>query len=113
MKKLSLSKPFQLRNGNEISEFHLDFDSLSVADFRQVSRLEGMISDNRTVELDEAFSKKVSFKFQLASGFIAATKGTPGLTVEDFTQLPMKESLDLAQSAYFFWLGVESEQSAI
>lgn len=112
MKTLSLSKPFQLRNGNEISEFHLDFDSLSVADFRQVSRLEGMISDNRTVELDEAFSKKVSFKFQLASGFVAATKGTPDLTVEDFTKLPMKESLDLAQAAYFFWLGVESEQSA-
>lgn len=111
MKTLSLFKPIQLRNNSEMSEFRLDFDSLSVADFRQISKLEGMVSDNSTVELDEAFSKKISFKFQLASGFLAAIKGTQGLSVEDFSKLSMRDSLELAQLSYFFWLGVESEPS--
>lgn len=111
MQTFKLSKPFALANGEEISEFQLEFESMSTADFRQVSRLEAMVSDSGTVALDDALKgKALSFKFQLASGFLAATKGTPGLQVGDFSRLPMKDALELAQVAIFFWLGVVSEQ---
>lgn len=111
MNKFKLSKPFKLSNGEEISEFQLDLESMSTSDFRQVSRLEAMVSDSGTVALDEVLKgKALSFKFQLASGFLAATKATPGLQIGDFNRLPMKDALELAQVSNFFWLGVASEQ---
>lgn len=111
MKHFGLSKPFKLQDGREITEFQLNFEELSTADFRQISRLESMVSDTGTVALDEALKgKALSFKFQLASGFLAAIKGTPELQISDFSRLPMRDALELAQEASFFWLDVDSEQ---
>ena len=45
MEKLLLTKPFILQNGNELTEFSLDFDALATADFRQIRRLEAQITD--------------------------------------------------------------------
>ena len=111
MQNFKLSKPFKLANDEDLSAFQLDFESMSTSDFKQVSRLEAMVSDSGTIALDDALKgKALSFKFQLASGFLAATKGTPGLQVGDFSRLPMKDALELAQVTNFFWLGVVSEQ---
>lgn len=107
MEKLTLSKPFKLENGNEIRELQLNFEDLSVADLRQVSKLEGMIAAQSSSVADMATPKKLSFNFHLASGFLAAIKGTDGLSVGDFTRLPMTDAMTLAQAASFFWLGVE------
>lgn len=66
-----------------------------------------MVSDNGTVALDEALKgKALSFKFQLASGFLAAIKGTPELQISDFTRISMTDALVIAEEASFFWLGV-------
>lgn len=106
MEKITLTKPFRLENGEEIREFQLNFDDLSVADLRQVGKLEGMISSQTTSAADMATPKKLSFNFHLASGFLAAVKGTNGLSVGDFTRLPMTDAMALAQAASFFWLDV-------
>ena len=111
MQTFTLSKPFKLANGEELSSFQLDFDTMSTSDFRQVSRLEAIVSDSSTISLDDSLKgKALTFRFQLASGFLAATKGTPGLQIDDFNRLPMKDALELAQVSNFFWLGVVSEQ---
>lgn len=107
MENFMLSKPFAIQDGNEITVFQLDFDNLSTADFRQIKKLEAQISDAGNVDAtDLAKPKNLSFEFQLASGFLAAVKGTSGLLISDFTRLPMADALNLAQCASFFWFGV-------
>ena len=76
MEKLTLTKPFKLTDNREITELSLQFDELSVADFRQIKKLEAQISDNKIVDAESmAKPKNLSFEFQLASGFLAAVKG--------------------------------------
>lgn len=108
MEKITLSKPFKLKDDREISEFSLQFDELSVADFRQIRRLEFQITDSKIVDAESiAKPKNLSFEFQLASGFLAAIKGTDGLGIDDFTRLPMADAINLARTASFFWLDVD------
>lgn len=108
MEKITLSKPFKLQNGNEITELSLNFDELSVADCRQIKMLEMQISDNKSVDAQSmAKPRNLSFEFQLASGYVAAIKGTEGLLISDFTRLPMKDAMQIVEYAGFFWLGVD------
>lgn len=112
MEKITLTKPFKLQDGREITELSLQFEELSVADFRQVNKLEAQISDNVTVNAESmAKPKNMSFEFQLASGFLAAMKGTEGLSASDFSRLSMKDSIMLAKTASFFWLDLDSKLS--
>lgn len=108
MEKLTLTKPFKLADNREITELSLQFDELSVADFRQIKKLEAQILDNMSVDAESmAKPKNLSFEFQLASGFLAAVKGTDGLQIGDFTRLPMSDAINLARTASFFWLDVD------
>ena len=108
MQTISLSKPFKLQNEKEITELTLYFDDLSMADFRQIRKLEVQISDNLSLDAQTmAKPKNLSFEFQAASGFLAAVKGTDGLKIEDFTRIPMKDALSIAEQASFFWMGVD------
>lgn len=107
MEKITLAKPLQ-SSDTKIIELQLNFDALSVSDLRQVKKLEAQISDNQMVDVkDMAMPKNLSFEFQLASGFLAAVKGTDGLQIDDFTMLSMSDALAIAQAANFFWLGVD------
>ncbi|MBO5753072.1 MAG: hypothetical protein J6S69_05175 [Proteobacteria bacterium] len=108
MEKLALLKPFKLKNDKEITELSLQFDELSVADLRQIRQLESQITDNKIVDTESMVKpKNLSFEFQLASGFLAAVKGTDGLQIGDFTRLPMTDAINLARTSSFFWLGVD------
>ena len=105
MGKLTLSKSFKLQDGREITEFQLKFEDLSVADFRQIRKFEALVSDAEAVSMMDAVNdKELKFEFQLASGFLAAIKGTHGLLASDFLKLPMEDALMLAKRASFFWL---------
>ena len=104
MDKVTLSKPISA-NDTEINVLQLNFDVLSVADLRQVKKLEAQISDNQMVDAkDMAMPKNLSFEFQLASGFLAAVQGTDGLQIDDFTMLSMSDALAIAQAANFWGL---------
>lgn len=108
MEKLTLTKPFKLADNREITELSLQFDELSVADLRQIRQLESQITDNKIVDTESMVKpKNLSFEFQLASGFLAAVKGTDGLQIGDFTRLPMTDAITLARTSSFFWLGVD------
>jgi hypothetical protein len=108
MEKITLSKTFKLKDNREITELSLLLDELSVSDFRQIRKLEAQISDNQIVDAESmAKPKNLSFEFQLASGFLAAVKGTEGLLIDDFTRLPMTDAMNIARAASFFWLNVD------
>lgn len=107
MEKITLSKPFLLQNGISIEALHLDFNALSIADLRQARKLESQVCDVHEIDVSSMLkSKAISFEFQLASGFLAAIKGTEGLLISDFLKLPMQDALEIASVAGFFWLGV-------
>ena len=102
---LKLKKPFKLQNDVEIEELKLEFEELSVADFRQIRKFEAQISDAESVSMMDAVNDKaLKFEFHLASGFLAALKGTEGLQASDFSRLSMDDSLALAKASAFFWL---------
>lgn len=108
METIALTKPFKLENGKEITELSLNFDELSTSDFRQISKLESQISDNLSVDAQRmAKPRNLSFEFHLASGFVAAMKGTEGLKVTDFSRIPMRDAMAIAENAGFFWQGVD------
>ncbi len=108
METITLTKPFKLNDNREITELSLQFEELSVADFRQIRQLESQISDNKLVDAESmATPKNLSFEFQLASGFLAAVKGTDGLRIDDFTRLQMSDAMNIARTASFFWLDVD------
>lgn len=112
MEKFILSNPFKLQSGKEITEFSLRFDELSVADFRQICKFEAQITNAQSVSMMDAVNdRQLKFEFQLASGFLAAMKGTDGLKEDDFTRLSMQDSLALAKVASFFWLDMGFGQS--
>ena len=106
MEKLTLEKPIQ-GESKEISELTLNFDVLSVGDFRQIQKLEALISDNASMSVkDMSQPKKLSFEFHLACGFLAAVKGTDGLKISDFLKLSMQDSLRLEEYGSFFCMNV-------
>ena len=108
MEKITLTKPFKLQDGKEITELSLSFDELSTADFRQISKFEAQISDQMSMSAEKMTKPRdLSFEFQLASGFLAAIKGTEGLQISDFTRIPMRDAMKIAESAVFFWLDVD------
>jgi hypothetical protein len=108
MKKITLTKPFKLQNGKEISELQLNFSELSVSDLRQARKLESQISDATEIDLSSMLKiKAVSFEFQLSTGFLAAVKGTDGLLISDFLKIPMQDALAIAEVSGFFWLRVD------
>lgn len=108
METMKMSKPFKLQNGNEITELSLNFEEMSVSDFRQISRFEAQVTDAQEVSLEHAVKdRQICFEFQLASGFLAALKGTEGLQASDFSRLSMQDSLSLAKVASFFWLHMD------
>lgn len=106
MECVTLCKEFVCENGAKLSRFDLDFDALSTADLKMISKLEALSVDTLAgVQNSGKISLKyLSFPFQIASAFVAAMKGTPGLTVSDYTRIPMRDAMNMAQAAYFFWL---------
>lgn len=58
MKTITLSKPFKLQDGREITEFQLNFEELSTADFRQIRKLEALVSNAESVSLMDAVNDK-------------------------------------------------------
>lgn len=108
MEKLTLTKPFILQDGKEITELLIDFDALATADFRQIRKLEAQITDSTSINVSEFVAGlDLSDSFRVATGFLAAVKGTPGLRIDDFMKLPLKDAARLGTKAAFFFADVD------
>lgn len=58
MVKLNLSNSFKLQDGREITELSLNLEDLSVADLRQIKKLEALVSNAESVSLMDAVNDK-------------------------------------------------------
>ena len=102
---MKLHKPLTLSDNTVINELALDFSSLTTADFRAAQKLRALISDGTAVDASKLMSVlRLDSEFQISVGWIAAQRGTPGLTQLDFLKLDMRDAVLLGEEAsdYFF-----------
>lgn len=103
MENLTLSKPINSISGNTINELKFDFDALTIIDYKQAIKLEYKLKGEASSILDiNSWSKSTSSEFRIATAWIAAIKGTPGLVLDDIDKLSFKDMLSLEQKSIFF-----------
>ena len=101
---MKLHKPLKLSDIT-IDELTLDFSSLTTADFRAAQKLRALISDGMSMDASKMMSVlRLDSEFQIAVGWLAAQRGTPGLTQLDFLKLDMRDAVLIGEAAsdYFF-----------
>lgn len=102
---MKLHRPLTLSDNTTISELTLDFSSLTTADFRAAQKLRSLISDAASIDASRMMSVlRLDSEFQIAVGWLAAQRGTPGLTQLDFLKLDIRDAVLLGEAAadYFF-----------
>ena len=102
---MKLHKPLTLSDNTVINELTLDFSSLTTADFRAAQKLRALISDGTAIDASKLMSVlRLDSEFQISVGWLAAQRGTPGLTQLDFLKLDMRDAVLLGEEAgdYFF-----------
>ena len=102
---LHLSRPIKTADGKEIADLTLNFDALSSADLRQADRLRTQMTDAKAVDAGKMMSVlRLDANFQMAVGWLAACKGTPGLHAQDVLSVSLVDMLLLGEEAsdYFF-----------
>lgn len=100
-----LSKAITLTNGQTITELKLKFEALTTADLRAASKIKSLIVDGKSLDVSKTLSiLRLDPDFQMAVGFLAAIKGTEGLTQMDFLKIPLTDALLLGEAAadHFF-----------
>lgn len=104
--KYELNSSIKLMNGNEINELALDYDKLSCGDLKTANRIAKMIAESSTNDVDTSkLSPRLDPNLRIGIAWVAAIKGTPGLTVNDVLQLGMLDALCLSEqvlSDYLF-----------
>lgn len=102
--KIDLKKPITTGSGEILNSLELDFESLSTADLKSAMRIKSMISDTNSVDASKIMAvMRLDNEFQIAAGFIAACKGTPGLSHPDFLKLSMIDAIQLGEAAYDYF----------
>lgn len=102
--ELKLKKSIFCTN-EKIDTLTLDFDSLSTADMKQAQSLRGLISDSKQVDATRMYAPlRIDSEFQIAVGWVAACKGTSGLSNIDFLKLGIVDALQLGEAASDFLL---------
>ena len=102
---MRLHKPLTLSDKTTVDELTLDFASLTTADFRAAQKLRSLISDGLSMDASKMMSVlRLDSEFQIAVGWLAAQRGTPGLTQLDFLKLDMRDAVLIGEAAgdYFF-----------
>ncbi len=105
MVDITLKKPITLADGTTLDTLHCDFEALTTADMRAAQKIRALIVDGKSVDASKLMSVlRLDSEYQIAVGFVAATKGTPGVTSLDFLKLSMLDAMLLGEAAsdYFF-----------
>jgi hypothetical protein len=106
-KELKLKTPITALSGEKIEVLSFDFDSLKAVDYRQIIRLEAKLKGERASIDSSTLSKRTSSEFRMATGWVAALKGTKGICFDDIESLSLPDLLEMEEIASFFTWGVE------
>lgn len=105
MVDITLKMPITLADGTAVEVLHCDFEALSTADMRAAQKVRSLIVDGKAIDATRMMSVlRLDAEYQIAVGFVAACKGTPGVTSLDFLKLGMLDAMLLGEAAsdYFF-----------
>lgn len=99
---LRLSRPIMSLSGESIHELHFAFGKLTPKDYRQIVRLESRLRGDQLSFDVSIETKKTNSEFRMASAWIAALRGTPGLCLDDIDALALIDLLELEEVGCFF-----------
>lgn len=100
----TLDKTLTAISGETVTELHLDFEALSMADLKTAQKIAKMVSDSSNVEAISA-SPRLDPNFRLGVAWVAVIKGTKGIQVNDVLAISMKDAIclsEVALSEYLF-----------
>lgn len=98
---LDLHRELLTLSGDKIKQLRFDFESLTPADYRMIVRLEAKLKGNAP-NIEYNVSKSTSSEFRMATGWVAAVKGTKNLCYDDIDRLSMLDLLALERPGSFF-----------
>lgn len=104
MIEYKLEKELATISGQQITELHLDFDSLSMADLKTAQRISGMVADGTSIDVLNV-SPRLDSSLRIGIAWAAAIKGTKGIQVNDVLSIGLKDAVCLSElclSDYLF-----------
>ena len=104
MIEYNLEKELSTISGQQITELHLDFESLSMADLKTAQRIAKMVADGSGVDVMST-SPRLDSNLRIGIAWAAAIKGTKGLQVNDVLAIGLKDAVCLSEvclSDYLF-----------
>ena len=104
MVEYKLQRELTTISGQQITELHLDFDALSMADLKTAQRISGMVADGSSIDVMST-SPRLDSNLRIGIAWVAAIKGTKGLQVNDVLTIGLKDAVCLSElclSDYLF-----------
>lgn len=104
MVEYKLERELTTISGQQITELHLDFEALSMADLKTAQRISGMVADGSNIDVMST-SPRLDSNLRIGIAWVAAIKGTRGLQVNDVLTLSLKDAVCLSElclSDYLF-----------
>lgn len=104
MVEYKLQRELTTISGQTITELHLDFDALSMADLKTAQRISGMVADGSNIDVMTT-SPRLDSNLRIGVAWAAAIKGTKGLQINDVLTIGLKDAVCLSElclSDYFF-----------
>ena len=102
---------FKLRKAIKGSEeLNWTFDKRTGSDYRTICRIERKMNGWSVDALADSIiasagTRNTSSEFRIACAWVAAVKGTDGLTVDDYDQLSLDDLLGLETFGLLFFVG--------
>lgn len=95
----NLNNPLKLDDGSELNSLTLDFDSLSFMDLKNAKKVKAMLSEGTATDQISNASQRLDPDFRIGIAWIAAVKGTKGITLNDVLNLSARDAMELGEVA--------------
>lgn len=97
-----LHKSITLDTGETINTLELDFDSLSFVDLKNAKKVKSMLADITAQGIANsipASSPRFDDELRIGVAWVAAIRGTKGLSINDVLKLSARDAMELSEVA--------------
>lgn len=105
MVNYKLQKPIKSMSDVEITELNLDYDALTLGDFKTANKIASMISESQPGAVNNSdVSPRLNSDLRIGVAWAAALKGTKGISIHDVLQLSLVDAMCLSEDALSSYL---------